>query len=81
MDFKLNKTYYLPTDGYTIKYRQDNCNPLIIHVELFYEQKVHKEMVKCVDYNIDKNHFQVINELESKILLNKLDPTGLNQIL
>lgn len=80
MDYKLNTTYRLSTDGYSFRYRQDRYNPNTIHVEMFNNgDLVHKQMATADRYGIDKNHHEIINELESKITLNQLDPTGLKQ--
>lgn len=81
MDYKLNQTYHLSTEGYSFSYRQDKYNPMTIHVEMFNDagEKVHKQMAESKDYGISKSHHEIINELEVKIMLNKLDKTGLKQ--
>lgn len=82
MKYELNKNYYLSTDGYRFTYRQDKYNPSTIHVEMFKSgEKVHKQIAASDTYGINKDHHEVINELESKIALNQLDPTGLKQII
>lgn len=80
MDFELDKTYWLSTDGFTFRYRKDRYNPMTVHVELFKNgDVVHKQMAKSADYGVSKSHHEIINELEAKILLNQLDRTGLKQ--
>ena len=80
--FVLNETFWLSTDNYSFHYRQDRYSPEIIHVELFNKNNlVHKQIVFSERYGIKLDHFQVINELESKILLNELNQNGLRQII
>lgn len=81
MDFIIGKTYHLSTDGYSFSYRHDKYNPMTIHVEMFNDdgEIVHKQMAYSVDYGVNKSHHDIINELEVKIMLKELDPTGLKQ--
>jgi hypothetical protein len=80
MSYILDTKYYLSTEGYSFMYREDRYDKNTIHVEMFRDgEKVHKQMAKSINYGVDKTHHQIINELESKIMLNQLDPTGLKQ--
>lgn len=80
MTYQLDKTYYLSTEGYQFRYRTDRYSASTTHVELFKDGNlVHKQMAKSLSYGVDKTHTQIINELESKVALNRLDPTGLKQ--
>lgn len=75
-DYELNKTYWLSTEGYSFRYRNDRYNDKIIHVEMLKDGVVvHKMQAQ------DSKHHDVINELEARITLNDLDPTGLNQFI
>lgn len=80
MTYQLDKTYYLSTEGYQFRYRIDRYSATTTHVELFKDGNlIHKQMARSFGYGVDKTHTQIINELESKILLNQLDSTGLKQ--
>lgn len=79
MDYELNKMYYLSSDGYSFKYRRDKYSPMLIHVEMFKNGKVCHKQISSGGYGIDLTHSQIINELEAKISLKQLDPTGLKQ--
>lgn len=79
---KTNTTYYLSTDGYNFKYRPDRYDPTTIHVEMFKEGNlVHKQIAHSELHKVSFDHHQVINQLEAKISLGELDPTGLKQIV
>lgn len=78
----LGKKFFLSTDGYSFHYRQDRYSRNTIHVEMFRNSEiVHKQMAQSITYGVDMSHSQVINELEAKITLGQLDPTGLKQVV
>lgn len=73
MKAKQTQQFYLSTEGYYFIYRQDKYDPLITRATLFniVGNKVDDIRVSAGYGQKEKTHFDVINEFESKITLNK----------
>lgn len=61
--------YYLSTDGYYFKYREDNNNPEVTRATLYNSKDERVDDVRVTEgYGLpEKSHHQVINYFEARI--------------